>query len=493
MGSGNGRIDDETLLQRMSRLNPWWKTGIVPGGLLKEFRRRDYSVLRRRLDETVAQSVLGARQVGKTTMLYQLIADMLSAGADPRRILFLTLDGQGIAHSSDSLLRMFELYANGVIREPVSGLTKRVHVMIDEAHLVKGWQGVVKHFLDQAWPVKFVVSGSSAAEIFAGSSESLVGRIRHQTLAAMSFAEYVAFKDGSYSEAILSAGRDMRAGLDESARAGGASPFYESVRRASLGLAASKDGLVAHLAEYMRYGGYPRIAAYGDPIEKAEAIRAYIDLSLHKDAVRAGSVRNPALLDQLFYDHAWKSPHAVSRDKVARSLGLSRETVAAYGEILKWTFLVSYADFYTPRPSIRYRKDRKVYVNDVGVRNVASLLADTDPIDDPAEAGLMAETVAGDHTRRLWQSLAPASAAPMPHFWHNGGGAEVDLVIKLRQRPVPIEVKYRRHVEASDLKGLSRFSAKFDPPVAIAVSRDESRLIGDGIVVVPMWLYLCMC
>ena len=351
MGSGNGRIDDETLLQRMSRLNPWWKTGIVPSGLLKEFRRRNYSVLRRRIDETVAQGVLGARQVGKTTMLYQLIADMLSAGADPRRILFLTLDGQGIAHSSDSLLRMFELYANGVIREPVSRLTKRVHVMIDEVHLVKGWQGVVKHFLDQAWPVKFVVSGSSAAETFAGSSESLVGRIRHQTLAAMSFAEYAAFKDGSYSEALLSAGRDMRAALDESARAGGAAPFYESVKRASLGLAASKDGLLAHLAEYMRYGGYPGIAARGDPVEKAEAIRAYIDLSLHKDAVRAGGVRNPALLDQLFCDHAWKSPHTVSRDKVSRNLGISRETVAAYGEILRRTFLVSYADFYTARPS----------------------------------------------------------------------------------------------------------------------------------------------
>ena len=60
--------------------------------------------------------------------------------------------------------------------------------------------------------------------------------------------------------------------------------------------------------------------------------------------------------------------------------------------------------------------------------------------------------------------------------------------------PIPIEVKYRRRVEMPQLRGLSRFSAKFDPPVAIAVTRSEARLAGDGrTVMVPMWLYLLMC
>ena len=486
-------MDDEILLQRMSRLNTWWKSGSVPADLLREFKRSDYAVLLEHMDETSAQSILGARQVGKTTMLYQLIADLLSSGTDPRRILFLTLDGLGIAPNSESLVRMLELYASSLIHEPVSGLTKRVHVMLDEVHLVKGWQSVVKHFVDQAWPVKFVASASSGAEIFSGSSESLVGRIRHQTLAPFSFAEYASFKSPPCAGAISSAGRDMRAGLDESIRTGSALPLHESVKQASLGLAMYKDGLAAHLEEYMQYGGYPRIAAHSGRLEKAQAIRAYIDLSVHKDAARAGSVRNPALLDQLFRDYAWRSPRMISRDGISRNLGVSRDTVGTYSEILRWTFLVSFADFYTARPSIRYRRDRKVYINDVGVRNVASMLADTDSIDDPAEAGMMAETVAGDHTRRLWQRLAPASAAPMPHFWHGGSGAEVDLVIKLRRQPIPIGVKYRRRVEAPDLKGLLRFSDKFGPPVGIAVTRNESRIIRDKIVAVPMWLYLCMC
>lgn len=489
----NDRLDDETLLQRMGRLNPWWKTRSVPACLLKEFKRRDYSTLNRYMDEPLAQSILGARQVGKMTMVYQLISEVLSSGADPRRIVFLTLDGQGIAHNSESLLRMIDLYANSVIREPLSALTKKVYVIIGEVQLIKGWQSIVRQFFDQAWPVKFIVSGSSAAEVFGGSSEPPAGRVRHQTLAAMSFAEYVMLKDGSHSEALMSAGREMRAGLDESVKAGSALPFYDSVRHASLRLAAAKDHLLAHLADYMQYGGYPKVAGCDDPIEKAAAIKACIDLSLHKDAIWAATVKRPDLLNQLFYNYAWKSPRMISRDKVSRNLGISRDTVGVYSDILQRTFLTSYSDFYTGRPYIRHRRDRKVYVNDVGVRNVAAMVAGTDPIDDPTEAGMMAETVAADHTRRLWQSLAPASIAPMPHFWHSGGGAEVDLVIKLRRRPIPIGVEYRRHVEESDLKGLSRFSDKFDPPVALAVSRNESRLIGGKIVAVPMWLYLCMC
>lgn len=486
-------MDDETMLQRMGRLNPWWRTGAVPAGLLKEFKRRGYSAMARHLAEPPAQSILGARQVGKTTMLYQLIAGMLSSGADPRRILLLTLDGPGIAYNTGGLLRLLELYAAGVICEPLSGLTKGVHAFIDEAHHVSGWRGVVKQFIDRGWPVKFVVTASSASGALAGPPEPPQCGMRHQTLAAMSFAEYAAFKDSSYSEPLASAGRRMRAGLAESARAGSASPFYESVKRASLGLATSRDGLLARLAEYMQHGGYPGVAALGDPLEKHEAIRMHLGLSLYKDAARAGRVRNLALLDQLFHVYAWRSPNMISDDRASRNLGVSRGTVGAHGEALRRAFLVSYADFYAERPTLRHRRNRKVYVNDVGVRNVASMLADTDPIDNPAEVGMMAETVAADHTRRLWQSLAPESAAPMPHFWYARCGLGVDLVIKLHQRPVPIQVEYRRHVEASDLKGLSRFSARFDPPVAVALTRDGTSLIGDRIVAVPMWLYLCMC
>ena len=487
-------MDDETILQRMSRLNPWWKTGAVPAAWLKEFKRRDYSALAGRLDEPHAQSILGASRVGKTTMLHQMVADLIAGGTEPRRILFLSLDAQGLVPGAENLLRMLEMYANGVLGESIHDPAGRIYAILDEVHLARGWQRVVKNFFDQVRPVKFVVSGSSSgADTYAGASEPLVGRIWHQTLAAMSFAEYVSFRSPGHAGALSAAGSDMRTSLDESARTGSAQPLYDSVKRASLGLAIVRDDIEASLSDYMLHGGYPEIAARAGQPGRAEAIRTLTDLSLYKDAAGTGGVRNPAVLGQLFHSIAWRSPHTINRARTSRSLGISKATLEYYCEALRRAFLVSYAEFYTPSPAARHRRDRKAYVNDVGVRNVAAMLGEANAFDDPTEAGMMAETVAGDHTRRLWQALAPASAPPMPHFWHSGGGSEVDLVIKLHRKPVPIAVKYRRHVEPSHLKGLSRFSARFDPPVAIAVSRGEVRLDGGRTVVVPMWLYLLMC
>lgn len=495
MAAKNAIEDEEVLVERMSLLNPWWAAGTVPARLVKEFRRRDHAALARHMDKPEAQTILGARRVGKTTMLYQLASDLVSSGTDPRRILFLSLEAQGIDPNAESLRHMLEVYARNILGEFVYDLSKRVYSILDEAHLIKDWQIVVKHFYDQAWPVKFVVSGSSAAGILAGSSESLVGRVWHQTLHAMSFAEFLAFENPGIASDVESAGAAMRSALVRSAGECDASHFYESVRQASLGLAVHKEGILASLAEYMRRGGYPALAAHEGSLERSEAIRMYVDLSLHKDAARSSNVRNHSLLSRMFRGFAWRSPRMINATRMSRDLGVSRDTVDAYGDALKWAFLVSYAEFYTQRPLIRHRKDKKVYINDVGIRNaVVSPLAGGDPVADLAEGGRMAETVAADHTRRLWHALEPMSVPTMPYYWHNGGKAEVDLVMTLCQRPIPVEVKYRQRVEESDLGGLLRFSARFDPPLAIAVSRNDARLAADGTaVVVPMWLYLLMC
>ena len=501
MGANAARPDevdedeDETILQRMIRQNPWWTTGAVPPTLLGEFKRRDCRALAGRLDEPHVQGVLGAQRVGKTTMLYQMIADLIAGGTDPQRILLLSLDRQGLAPSTKNLLRMLELYARALLGESVHQPTERIYVVLDEVHLVRDWQRVAKNFFDLALPVKFVVSGSGA-DMLADPPGSLVGRVWYQTLASMSFAEYASFRSPEHAGALSAAGSDMRACMDEAARGGGggAERFYGSVRRALLGLAAARDVLEARLSDYMLHGGYPEIAALDKRRGRAEAIRTCMDIALYKYAAEAaGGARDPAVLARLFHVIARGSPRTISRAGMSRRLGIGRAAVDAYCEALRRSLLVSYSEFYTAEPDAPRRREQRAYVNDVGMRNAAAGLDESDAISDPAEAGMIAETVACDHARRLWHALAPASEPPMPHFWHNGGGAEVDLVIRLHRRPIPIEIKYRRHVEMSHLKGLSRFSARFDPPLAIAVSRDGARLADDRIVVVPMWLYLLMC
>ena len=492
MALNGDSVDDERLLQAMRQLNPWWRTRVMPSQLQRPFKLRDYHVMVGHLDKWPVQGILGARQVGKTTMLYQLIEHLLSSGTDPKRILFLTFDARGLVPEEGNMLRLLELYVSDILGESLYELGGKVYAVLDEIHLVHNWQRTVKNIVDQSHPIKFVVSGSSSADMFAGSSESLVGRVWHQTVPTMRFADYVEFRDPGHAEALEAAGSGMRKSLGESAAAGDARPFYEGVRRTSLDLAVAKGDLLRHLSEYMLYGGYPKAAGRADHADKAETIRMHRDLALYKDVSRVGGVRHLDVLDALFYQLSWKSPHMINKDGMSSDLGVKKNTVDLYCALLEHAFLASYSRFYTPSPAIRYRKAHKVYINDVGLRNVTAHPAGPDEVDDPAETGMMAETVAGQHTRLLWRLLAPSSADTMPYHWHDGGKAEVDQVIRLRGGPVPIEIKYRRRVDKQDLDGLSRFSRRFDPPLSVAVSRDTTGLIGDRTAVVPLWLYLLM-
>ncbi len=96
--------DPERLLQLLSEANPWWETGSVPDALVPPYRRRDFFVVRNRLQEGLITALAGPRQVGKTTLMYQLIKDMLAQGVAPRRVLFVSFDLPGLGlYSSQPL------------------------------------------------------------------------------------------------------------------------------------------------------------------------------------------------------------------------------------------------------------------------------------------------------------------------------------------------------------------------------------------------------
>ena len=148
MAAGGDMIDDEALVQSMHQMNPWWKTGSLPPAMRRPFRMRDYGDMVERLDKWPVQSILGARQVGKTTLLYQLIDHLVSSGTDPRRVLFLSFDAQGMVPDAGHMLRLFEVYARDVLGESVHDLGGRIYAVLDEVHLVDNWQRLAKNFVD---------------------------------------------------------------------------------------------------------------------------------------------------------------------------------------------------------------------------------------------------------------------------------------------------------------------------------------------------------
>src|SRR6266545_7622945 len=111
--------DESALLRIMSATNPWWESGGVPPALAPPFRRRDFYPLREALKHPRIVAVAGPRQAGKTTLLYQLIEDLLSGRADAKTVLFLAMDFPRLQQSTDEpLTDSLEVWGERILAKP---------------------------------------------------------------------------------------------------------------------------------------------------------------------------------------------------------------------------------------------------------------------------------------------------------------------------------------------------------------------------------------
>ena len=154
-----GFPDDDSLYRAMERTNPWWAGRRMRDATVREFRRPDYSELMRRMAEHPVQAVLGARQVGKTTLLRQVAAELVARN-DPLRVMFLPLDETSLFPSADNLRRMLDLYGLRVLGESLYDLARDTYVVLDEVQAVPDWQRAIKGVVDRRGPLTFIVSGS---------------------------------------------------------------------------------------------------------------------------------------------------------------------------------------------------------------------------------------------------------------------------------------------------------------------------------------------
>jgi predicted AAA+ superfamily ATPase len=150
---------------------------------------------------------------------------------------------------------------------------------------------------------------------------------------------------------------------------------------------------------------------------------------------------------------------------------------------------ISEEEFYSESRIKRVRREKKIFVNDIGIRNVSTSVLDDYVLTNSSEIGKIAQTVVGDHTRRLRFNL---ESTPFPPLFYWREKYEVDFVIHPWKKAIPIEVKYKARIDEKDLRGLKILNEEFNPPLSLVITKDHlSRR--DSIMFIPVWLYLIMC
>lgn len=479
---------ENEVLRILYQHNPWWQNKPISPVKLKPFKRRDYYKIIERIEDRKILALIGPRQVGKTTLLYQLI-DTLLKEKDPKRILFVSLDDPYLNVTLQNIGKMLDLYSITILKEPLDELKDKVYLLLDEIQTMKNWETMLKRWYDLGYNMKFIVTGSSSMGIQEGASEALVGRIHPQIVFPMKFLEYIRFKEESIAEPIGLHSTKMRQGLKLALTRRRPEEFYNAVMQEAKSLASYKDRILVRFSEYLIKGGYPEIADKDDLAEESQYLRNYLHLTIYKDIVMTQKIRDPVALENLFAILAKNSSQVINREQLGQQLGLKRDTLNTYIYLLKSAFLISESEFFAESRIKRARRERKLFVNDIGIRNVAASLFDESVLTNSSEMGRIVETIVADHTHRLRFNL---EATPFPPVYYWRETYEVDFVIDPFSKVLPIEVKYREDVHESDLHGLKAFDKKFNPPLSIVVTKDLlSR--HDSLVFMPAWMYLLMC
>jgi len=259
-----------------------------------------------RLEDKRAIILLGARQVGKTTLLEKILKA-------EKNVLWLSGDEPDIRMMFENITstRLKVLFGNNSF------------VVIDEAQRINSIGVVLKLITDNVRQVKVLATGSSSFELASGIGESLAGRKWEYMLYPLSFSELVS----------------------------------------SHGLLDEKRLLPHRLV----FGSYPEVVT--SPGDEQKILKELVGSILYKDILRIEGIKSPDKLENLLRALAYQIGSQVSYNELAQLCGLSQKTADKYIDVLEKAFIVFRLGSFSRNLRNELKKSRKIYFWDTGIRN----------------------------------------------------------------------------------------------------------------------------
>lgn len=292
-------------------------------------------MFKRELQQTILENcfkgkviiLLGARQVGKTTLLKTIIKEQ-SEG-----VLYLNCDEpQTVAVLTRRNLKELQLLAG----------TNNL-LVIDEAQKVDNIGLTLKILVDNLPDIQIIATGSSAFELRNRLNEPLTGRKFEYQMFPISTAEI--YKSSGYID-------------------------------------------VNNLLESrLIYGSYPDILSnVGDA---QELLRTLADSYLYKDILATDYMRKPELLDKLLKALAFQLGSEVSYNELAQTIGSDSKTVEKYINLLEKCFIIFRLNGLSRNLRNELKKAKKIYFYDNGIRN--AIIQQFAPLDLRNDTGALWE------------------------------------------------------------------------------------------------------
>lgn len=316
-----------------------------------------------RIEPNKAVLIFGARRVGKTILMRQLISDfsgktMLLNGEDYDTLALL--QERSIANYRH-LLEGVDLLA------------------IDEAQNIPDIGSKLKLIADEIEGICIIASGSSSFDLLNKEGEPLVGRSTQFHLTPFSQKEIAS------TESVLETRQNLESRLI--------------------------------------YGSYPEVVTMDSFERKTDYLRDIVGAYLLKDILAIDGLKNSGKMKELLRLIAFQLGNEVSYDELGKQLGMSKNTVEKYLDLLSKVFVVYRLGAYARNLRKEVTKAGKWYFYDNGIRN--AIIGNFNPLSIRQDVGalwenyLIGERIKANYNDGLRKEF---------YFWRTYDRQELDLI-----------------------------------------------------------------
>ncbi len=270
------------------------------------FDRTIKNTIKEKINGGKAIVLVGARQVGKTTLLNEILKE--------KNYLFLDAD-------DPTTRNLLQSPTTEQIRTLIGDYK---YIFLDEAQRIPGIGLTLKIITDQFKKVQLFVSGSSSFDLGNELNEPLTGRKWEYELFPISWEEY----------------------------------------ENKIGIIKSEQQIENRLL----YGLYPEVI--NNQGNERETLKNLVNSYLYRDILSFSDIRKPEVLEKLLQALALQMGSEVNYNEISRLIGINKITVQKYIDILEKGYIVFRLNSFSRNIRNEIKQNRKIYFYDNGIRNM---------------------------------------------------------------------------------------------------------------------------
>lgn len=395
------------------------------------------------LDMFPVVAILGARQVGKTTLAKNLIKGWKYMDLeDPDDYDLITRNSKFF----------FQQYPR--------------HVIIDEAQMYPELFSVLRGVIDDQRSEKgrFIITGSSSPELLSQISETLAGRIGILELGTLKANEY-------YQKPL--------------------SPFYDLFTEklnAKRLVSGSAPLSIKQIQTLWFRGGYPEPLLAGNDLFYYQWMENYRDTYINRDIASLFPRLNKITYRRFLTILSKLSGTIINKRDLGRALEVNEGTAKEYLSIAEGTFLWRSLSSFERNIIKSIIKMPKGYMRDTGLLHYLTRINSLeDLIEDPLVGNSFESFVIEEILKGLEATFVTNWS---PHYYRTKNGAEIDLLLDGPFGLLPIEIKYGASVKSKQLTTLSQFIDEHNLPFGMVINQSSSvEWLSPTIVQIPVgWI-----